>query len=383
MPSTNESNLGLSLGWTLGEDNWNTGMDANIAILGAMSNLSVKSRTTKVKPVSPADGDRYYIPTTATGVWADYKKNIAVYSAFHSDWFYIPIKYGMEFRIQNESNLLVFYNGTSLVSSNTGGGGLEFDPTAPQTITGEWKFDLSGGKSFIVSDDPTMVSPTNILGIFDHIGAVDSSSIMSLNQVSNTLGSSNTMTQISADDDGSVLSLLDIRNDNGYAAEGMSVEPDGSSSKSVVVGDYTVNIDGSFYVVDDETTPTKYFGIFDSVDLPATGVDDVYGHNTFVSGDNGFSNYWYYDKTDFSGGYVSAAKNANGEVIEGASVLADGTSEKTITADTIKLTGVQQHVGLKIGTLASPPAGMVIGEVWLDTTDSSVYPIYRGYIPLP
>jgi len=32
---------GLSYGWTLGEDNWNTGMDSNLVQLGATINISV------------------------------------------------------------------------------------------------------------------------------------------------------------------------------------------------------------------------------------------------------------------------------------------------------------------------------------------------------
>jgi len=516
MTATNESNLGLYLGWAYGEDNWNTGMDANMAILGAISQLYVKSRSTSVKPVSPTNGDRYYVPVGATGDWSVYEKYIAIYSAFHAAWLYVPAKAGMEFRVEDESNASFYYNGTALVTStslsgyltaastytatgdvtfqappkfsgshtvdttelatvgdvdtkiaavdystfvrttgdqavagiktfasspvipnaananqpvakgqmdtaiaavtgaNVGTGADVFkaksgndiqmrtlvagsnvtitenanditisapvaavDETAGYSWTGEHTWDISGGKSFIVSDDPTFTNPTKLLGIFDHVDAVYSSGIMSINVVSNTLGSSSAQAQISAGDDGSVVSILSIGNNNGSAYEGTSVEPDGSSSKSLTVGDYTVNIGGSFYVVDDATTPTKYFGIFDGVDLPATGVDLVYGHNLYVSGDNTFGNYWYYDKTDFSGAYVSVAKNANGQVIETASVLADGTSQKTITADTIKLTGVQQHNGYKSGTLASPPAGMVIGEVWADTTDSATHPIYR------
>jgi len=32
---------GLSYGWALGEDNWNTGMDSNLVQLGATINITV------------------------------------------------------------------------------------------------------------------------------------------------------------------------------------------------------------------------------------------------------------------------------------------------------------------------------------------------------
>ncbi len=37
--------------------------------------------------------------------------------------------------------------------------------------------------------------------------------------------------------------------------------------------------------------------------------------------------------------------------------------------------------GLPIGTLASPPSGLLEGDLWLDVTTSATYPIVRSYIP--
>ncbi len=76
MAST-DPNLGLTYGWTLGEANWNGGMDANLKRLGAVVGLSVKSRATTTPPASPADGDRYLVPAGATGAWSGKTDQIA------------------------------------------------------------------------------------------------------------------------------------------------------------------------------------------------------------------------------------------------------------------------------------------------------------------
>jgi hypothetical protein len=77
MPST-DPNLGLTYGWTLGESGWNTGMDANLKRLGALVGLSVIDRTTTTPPSSPNNGDRYIIPSGATGAWSGKTDQIAV-----------------------------------------------------------------------------------------------------------------------------------------------------------------------------------------------------------------------------------------------------------------------------------------------------------------
>ncbi|ALH23801.1 hypothetical protein FDH70_gp29 [Pseudomonas phage PaMx25] len=45
MPASTEPRSGLSFGWSLGENNWNTGMDANLLSIGRFAyHLSVKDR---------------------------------------------------------------------------------------------------------------------------------------------------------------------------------------------------------------------------------------------------------------------------------------------------------------------------------------------------
>lgn len=92
MTAKTEPNSGLSYGWALGEDNWNTGMDANLLQLGRVGgHLIVINRTTTTPPASPADGDVYLVGTGATGAWAGKDDNVAVWDATAAAWtFYVP-----------------------------------------------------------------------------------------------------------------------------------------------------------------------------------------------------------------------------------------------------------------------------------------------------
>ena len=73
-----DPNLGLSYGWTLGESGWHEGMDSNLKRLGAVVGLSVKDRDLATPPGSPADGERYLVPASASGAWAGKTGQIAV-----------------------------------------------------------------------------------------------------------------------------------------------------------------------------------------------------------------------------------------------------------------------------------------------------------------
>lgn len=60
-----------------------------------------------------------------------------------------------------------------------------------------------------------------------------------------------------------------------------------------------------------------------------------------------------------------------------ASANGAGDSQINILGDLIITNGVQTVLGHKTGTLAAPPANMLAGEAWADTTDSATNPIYR------
>jgi len=99
-------NLGVNYGWTARESGWNTGMDANLKLLDAVLQLSVKSRSTASPPANPANGDRYLIPAAATGEWAGKANQIAVRIA--NAWTYYAPKIGWICYIDDEAKLSVY-----------------------------------------------------------------------------------------------------------------------------------------------------------------------------------------------------------------------------------------------------------------------------------
>lgn len=60
--------LGLNYGWLLGEDNWNTGMDANLKKLGALAMGAAASVANT--PAVTTNGTRYIVGTSPTGDFA-------------------------------------------------------------------------------------------------------------------------------------------------------------------------------------------------------------------------------------------------------------------------------------------------------------------------
>lgn len=105
MAST-DPNLGLTYGWALGESGWHTEMDANLKRLGAVVGLSVTSRTVTTPPASPADGDRYIVPSGATGDWAGLTDQIAVRNS--GAWEYHVPKIGWLCYVADEDKLAVY-----------------------------------------------------------------------------------------------------------------------------------------------------------------------------------------------------------------------------------------------------------------------------------
>jgi hypothetical protein len=65
---------GLSYGWALGEDNWNTGMDANLVKIGATLHINVLDFV--AAPVTTTNGTRYIV-TTGSGAFAGQDNKLA------------------------------------------------------------------------------------------------------------------------------------------------------------------------------------------------------------------------------------------------------------------------------------------------------------------
>lgn len=90
MPLT-DPNMGLSHSWAFRESGWKIGMDDNLKKIGAILQLSVLSASTTAPPGTPTDGDRYIIPSGATGAWAGKTGQIAIWLDAETDWeYYVP-----------------------------------------------------------------------------------------------------------------------------------------------------------------------------------------------------------------------------------------------------------------------------------------------------
>lgn len=112
---------------------------------------SVKNRTTTAPPGTPVVGDRYIIPTGATGAWAGKTDQIAEYAA--GAWNYYPPSVGWTSYVDEEQKIYS-WNGTAWVRT---GGALQ-TVTAGNGLTGGGQADtvtlnVGAGNGITVSAD--------------------------------------------------------------------------------------------------------------------------------------------------------------------------------------------------------------------------------------
>lgn len=74
---------------------------------------SVASRTTDVPPVSPAQGSRYIVADSATGLWAGHDRELTVYNS--STWTFYDPPEGMNLWVDDE-DLVVAFDGSDWVA---------------------------------------------------------------------------------------------------------------------------------------------------------------------------------------------------------------------------------------------------------------------------
>lgn len=208
-------------------------------------------------------------------------------------------------------------------------------------VDAEVNVDISGGKSFIVSDDITLASPLILMGVLDHNATINPTSVLLENTGFNTAGGNIFSNTAILNDDGSIAVSTTLNDGVAVSSDVTTLNGAGTSARDITVDTLRINISSgeSFIVTDDDTTPNKYFGIFDEVDLPSTSIGNIHGHNTYIYGDDVIGSYWSYEKLTSTSGYTSVAKNVNGQCVEVGEVTAAGVSTKSITADTITLTG--------------------------------------------
>lgn len=75
---------------------------------------SVLSHTVSSPPPTPGSGDRYLIPTGATGVWTGYDDYLAEYNSLTTTWMFTPPNPGMATNVE-DVNKYYSYNGSSWV----------------------------------------------------------------------------------------------------------------------------------------------------------------------------------------------------------------------------------------------------------------------------
>lgn len=110
MASSTEPRSGMSYGWSLGENNWNTGMDNNLLFLGRFgTHLSVIDRDLTAPPGGESAGDTYLVAASPTGAWAGQAGNIAVYTG--SGWVFGTPRIGWIVYVEDEEVLSAYKAG--------------------------------------------------------------------------------------------------------------------------------------------------------------------------------------------------------------------------------------------------------------------------------
>lgn len=414
MTATNDANLGLSLGWTYGEDNWNTGMDINLAVLGATSQLYVKSKTTGTKPVSPTDGDRYYIPVGAIGDWSSYEKYLAVYSAYHANWIYVPVKKGWEFRVEDDSNNSYYFDGTNLVSSVSLAGYLTASST--YTATGVVTFSnapkFSGSHSIDPTELATMGDVDTKIAAIDYstfvrttgnqtVGgiktfssspvipnATNSNQAASKGQIDTAVGAITganvgTGANVFKDKSGSSIRLRSlVAGSNVTITEGAdeitiaasggggSFDPDAPQTINAP-WTFVVPAGQSFRIVDDAVSPTMTFTVSNQDAAAPTGVNTVSMSMFRQDGDDMLACYAYQivdplDENYHAGAVINSISNAGGNASTNLFLDAAGVGAFTCSAPKVMFPGIPVYAdnaaalaaGLPVGADYNTPAGV-------------------------
>lgn len=86
-------------------------VNAALRVLEVAAQLSVLDYTLAAPPGSPADGDRYIIAATASGVWLGHEDSIALCVA--GAWVIIPARKGMVAWVESIESRLSFQGVTT------------------------------------------------------------------------------------------------------------------------------------------------------------------------------------------------------------------------------------------------------------------------------
>lgn len=101
--------------------------------LDAIVQLAVLDKDLTAPPVSPAEGDRYYVATGATGLWLGMSGKIAAYQ--DAAWNFYSLREGWILWVSDEDKAYAF-DGTGLVVIGGGGGGGGTTSVNPTPLVG-------------------------------------------------------------------------------------------------------------------------------------------------------------------------------------------------------------------------------------------------------
>ncbi|MEN3144640.1 DUF2793 domain-containing protein [Ochrobactrum sp. WV_118_8] len=129
--------LGLTGFWLTGSDGWDTGMDGNLRMLSAVTQMGVLSKVTSL-PASPTDGQIYIVPSGGDANKIAIRDNGA--------WVYLTPKAGWRAWLADTSSFAHF-DGSAWVDE-TDSEGLPDAPSDGKTYgrrDGDWSEVTSGG----------------------------------------------------------------------------------------------------------------------------------------------------------------------------------------------------------------------------------------------
>lgn len=126
------TNLGITEGYTDGENSWGATMNANLRKIDALTQLNLVSAALVTPPGSPATGAAYIVRGDGTGAWDTHDQEIAVYNG--TSWEFHTAKEGWV-AYDNNTNAFLFFDGSVWVNLTTKlAVGMPF----------EWQFALGG-----------------------------------------------------------------------------------------------------------------------------------------------------------------------------------------------------------------------------------------------
>ncbi len=109
MPTTNTPNLNFPL-VQAAQSQKHVTVNQSLQFLDAILHLSVESRNTTSPPEFPENGERYLIPSGATGDWTNHTSEIAIWQ--DNIWIFILPKTGWRVWAEDEAIMLVWTSGS-------------------------------------------------------------------------------------------------------------------------------------------------------------------------------------------------------------------------------------------------------------------------------